>query len=143
MMIRTLSSLLLASFAWTITTSCGVRAGNVVLLPAGFEGWVVVHYEVSGSPPFGREGVKTLIQIPPAGSVFSSSTRSRGYGLDEYYFVGPEGKRIRVKSEDDGCTDQETCVRKFQFFFTPTKFTRFFVGKKQDLSHYPIPEAVR
>jgi hypothetical protein len=106
----------------------------------GFEGWVMIHYETSGGQAFEREGGKTLIRIPPSGAVSSSSERPTGYGLDEYYFVGPEGKRLRIQSEEKGCTSQEPCVQQFQYFSSPVKVTRFFVGKKDDLLQHPMPE---
>jgi hypothetical protein len=137
---RALASILLASLALAMTISCGVRAGNVVLFPMGFEGWVMVHYEVSGAPAFEREGGKTLIRVPSSGSVSSSNERPTGYGLDEYYSVAPGGKRLRLQSEDKGCRSEELCVQQFQFFSSPSKVTRFFVGQKENLGRYPMPE---
>ena len=137
---RTLASIFLASLALVMVVSCGVRAGDIVLLPTGFEGWVMVHYEISGRSAFEREGGKTLIRVPASGSVSSSNERPTGYGIDEYYFVGPEGKRMRIQSDDKGCVGQEPCVQQFQYFSSPAMVTRFFVGKKENLSRYPMPE---
>ena len=100
----------------------------------------MVQYEVSGAPALEREGGKTLIRVPSSGSVSSSNKRPTGYGLDEYYFVGPDGKRWRVQSEDKQCLSREPCVQRLQFFYSPGQITRFFVGQKEHLSRYPMPE---
>jgi hypothetical protein len=123
-----------------LMVSCGVRAGNVVLLSEPFEGWVVIHYNVRDSPPFGHEGFKTLIRVPPSGTVSTISARPKGYGFDEYYFIGTDGKRVRLKTEEDRCSNQEICVRRPQYYFSPATDTIFFVGTRQDLRRNPAPE---
>lgn len=118
---------------------CGVRAGNVVLIPMGFEGWVVIRYQVPNAPSFDHEGVKTLVKVPESGSLSSSSDRPNGYGVDEYYFVAGDGRRVRIQSDVEGCKDPAPCVQQFEFITGPIKATLFFVGKKADLSQYPKP----
>ena len=129
-----------AVFALTVATSCGVRAGNVVLIPTGFEGWVVVRYDVAGAPALDHEGAKTLVRVPDSGSVSTGSDRSNGYGIDDYYFVGPDGNRVKIQSDAEGCKEQEPCVQQFEFVTSPAKVTTFFIGPKQDLARYPKPK---
>jgi hypothetical protein len=127
--------------ALSLAASCGLRAGNVVLIPAGFEGWIIVRYQVQGAPALDFEGAKSLIRVPDSGSVSTSSDRPQGYGSDDYYFVGPGGKRVRVQSGDFGCKqEQEPCVQRCEFITSPVKVTTFFVGPKEDLVRYTRPK---
>jgi hypothetical protein len=124
----------------SLGVSCGVRAGNVVLIPAGFKGWVILRYGLSAEPALEHEGVKTLVKVPGSGSLSTSSDRSNGYGIDDYYFVGPDGNRAKISSDTDGCKEQEPCVQQFEFVTSPAKTTIFFVGQRQDLPRYPKPK---
>jgi hypothetical protein len=134
-----LSAYLLIVLTIVMVAACGVRAGNVILIPMGFEGWVVIRYDMPGEPAFDHEGVKTLVKVPQSGSLSTSSDRQNGYGVDEYYFVGANGQRVRIQSDAEGCRDQEPCIQQFEFITSPTKETVFFVGKKQDLATHPKP----
>jgi len=49
----------------------------VTLIPDGFEGWVVIRYDVPGEPSLGREGAKTMIKVPSSGSVITPRARAR------------------------------------------------------------------
>jgi len=130
----------LTAFILTVV-ACGVRAGNIVLIPSGFEGWVVIRYEVPGESSLGREGAKTMLRVPVSGSLITSSDMPRGYGIDEYYFVGADGKRTPIQNEPEGCKDQDVpCVQQFEFVTSPVKVTIFFVGKKPNLARYPKPK---
>jgi len=122
-----------------IAPACGIRAGNVVLIPNGFRGWVVIRYNVSGAAELGHDGVKTLISVPESGAVFTSSDRPSGYARDEYYFVGGNDKRLRITSDAEGCQTRKPCVQGFEYITSPVKVTVFFVGTKQELPLYPRP----
>ena len=128
---------LLIAFHIVIGVSCGFRAGNVVLIPMRFRGWVVIRHDVAGAPPFGHERGKLLIKIPESGLLSSSSDWPSGYGTDEYYFVAGDGQRVRIHSQFEGCNDSAPCIEQFEFITSPIKATLFFVGSKQDLSQYP------
>ncbi len=131
---------LLIVFHIAIAVSCGFRAGNVVLIPMGFRGWVVIRHEVAGAPPFGHEGGKMLIKVPESGILSSSSNWPSGYGNDEYYLVGDDGQRVRIHSPFEGCNDPAPCIQRFEFITSPIKATVFFVGNVQDLSQHPKPK---
>ena len=118
---------------WCSCWECGSN-------PDGFEGWVVIRYDIPGEPAFDREGAKTLVKVPKSGSLSTSSDSANGYGIDEYYLVAADGQRVRVPSEAEGCKDQDPCVQQFEFITSPIKATLFFVGKKQDVSQYPKPK---
>ncbi len=120
--------------------SCGVRAGDIVLVPNGFRGWVIVRYEVPDAPPLGREGFKTVIRVPLSGYLFTRSGRSAGYGVDEYYFEDAAGKRTRMQLESGGCAERDSpCAQQFVFSMGSVTATTFFVGTKSDLGRYPRP----
>lgn len=123
------------------TAACGVRAGNVTLIPDDFEGWVVIRYEVPGEPSLSREGAKTMVKVPASGSLMTSSDMPSGYGIDEYYFVGADGKRTPIQNEAEGCKEQDApCVQQFEFVTSPARVAMYFVGKKPNLGRYPKPE---
>ncbi len=126
---------LLAAFT---TMSCGVRWGNIVLIPENFEGWVTIKYEVPEAAPLKREGLKMLIQVPASGAVTTSSTRAAGYGTDEYYLVAADGRRRRLPNEFEGCPGT-ACAQRFTFFSSPARVTVFFVGRAEDVGRYSNP----
>ncbi len=130
---------LLIVFHIVIGVSCGFRAGNVVLIPMGFRGWVVIRHDVAGAPVFGHERFKMLIKIPESGLLSSSSDWPSGYGTDEYYLVGRDGQRVSIHSQFQGCNDPAPCIQEFEFISSPIKATLFFVGNKQDLAQHPKP----
>ncbi len=122
------------------SASCGIRAGNVTLIPVAFEGWVVIRYQVPGAPSLDREGARTMVKVPASGSLSTSSDSPYGYGIDEYYLVGTDGERVRIQGEADGCNGQGTaCIQHYEFTSSPIKATTVFVGKKQNLPRYPKP----
>lgn len=129
--------ILLALLAAACWIALNLRRGDIVLLPKGFEGWVVIRYKVTGRPMLAHEGVRNLIRVPVSGEFSTSSTRATGYGVDTYYFVGADGKRQRLPTEAEDCQRQEVCIRQFQLFSSPSAATRFFVGNREDLSRLP------
>ncbi len=100
----------------------------------------MIHYDIPSDPALDHEGAKTLVKVPGSGSLSTSSNRSNGYGIDEYFFVAADEKRVRVQNDAEGCNEQEPCIQQFEFITSPTKTTVFFVGKKPDVSHYPKPK---
>lgn len=94
-----------------------------------------------GEPSPGREGAKTIIEVPASGSLITSSGRQSGYGIDDYYFVGADGKRVPIQNEAVGCKLQNAaCVQQFEFVTSPIKAAIFFVGQKPNLGLYPKPK---
>ena len=130
---------LLAFLAIICAVSCGQRRGDDIQLPSGFEGWVLIHYEVSGRPELERDGFRNVIRVPMSGAFSTSSTRSPGYASDAYYFIDRGGKRQPIRSWYEECKADEVCVQQFQLFSSPSMTTRFFVGRKENLSRYPQP----
>jgi hypothetical protein len=121
-----------------ITGACGVRWGDIILIPENFEGWVTIKYEVPRAAPLGREGLKTLVQIPIPGVVSTSSSRPTGYGADQYYLVGSDGHRSRLPTEFGGCPGR-VCAQQFTFFSSPRIVTVFFVGRAESMPRYLNP----
>ena len=117
----------------------GVRCGDTVLLPAGYEGWVVASYNVTGAPTLGRDGCKVLIRIPESGRISTSSHRASGYGIDRFYYLSAQEKRMRLPIEADGCGDQ-TCVQAFQYYSDANQTAIFSVGPQSKIDEYPRPK---
>jgi uncharacterized protein DUF6843 len=136
---RSTLPILIASLAIVCAVACGVRRGDDVLLPSGFEGWVLIHYEVSGRPELERDGFRNVIRVSESGAISTSSTRAVGYSSDAYYFVDSGGKRQPIRNWNEECKADEVCVQQFQIFSSPSMTTRFFVGRKANRSRYPQP----
>jgi hypothetical protein len=118
--------------------SRGLRAGDEVLIPDGFAGWVEIRYKEPGTPPVRRSGLKPLLTIPSSGRMLTSSSRSTGYGDDHYYFLSPEGRRTEIRNDTGGCGENELCVQQFEYYSSP-QVTVFFVGRAHDLPSYKRP----
>ena len=123
----------------TFMFSCGVRTGNVVLIPSGYKGWITIRYEVKDAMALPKEGIRTVLRVPSSGIVNTSNSRPNGYGVDTYYAVSPQGVRTRIPTETDSCSANQKCVRRFQFFTSPRIVTVFFVGTAEDISRFPKP----
>lgn len=126
----------LAVFCWA---ACGIRRGDDVLLLDGFEGWVVIRYEVSNSPALEHGRFRNVIRVPASGEFSTSSKRAGGYGFDTYYFLDAVGKLHRIRNWDEHCESHEVCIQQFQLFSSPSIATMFFVGKKDNMPRYPRP----
>lgn len=123
-----------------LLAGCGVRMGDTVVIPAEYEGWVQIHYQVDGSPELPKEGWANLILVPGSGIVKTGSVRSPGYGQDHYFLIDASGTRREIPS--DGSATDGRSVSGFQYFSSPAQVTIFFVGnaKKIDVYKRPIPE---
>lgn len=122
-------------------SSCGLRAGDVLLLPSGYRGWVVICYQIVGQPRLSRSGFKTLVRVPVSGSVETSSKMEFGYGVDEFYYVNSADERVPIPSElGNGCKPEDVCAQRFQFYTSPVRAAVFFVGTAKELTRYPEPK---
>lgn len=123
-----------------LLAGCGVRRGDTIVIPAEYEGWVQIHYQVGGSPELRREGGANLIVVPGSGIVKTGSVRSPGYGQDHYFLADAGGVRTEIPS--DGGQKDGRSVSGFQYFSSPAQVTIFFVGDARKIDAYkrPIPE---
>lgn len=100
------------------------------LIPEGYTGWVRVEFEIPGAPPLLTQSGHTLIKIPPAGTLKTSTPEQSGSVNDEYASysndivrplpdAGPE-KRVwgKITGELQGPTGKK-------------KYEEFFVGTQQ------------
>src|SRR5437870_5068230 len=84
-----------------VLAGCGVRHGDRVLIPKGYEGWVVIRYGIPDAKALERRDGKVLIPIPESGKLSTSSDLVFGYGVDDYLF-DPGGTPIRI-SDSSNC----------------------------------------
>ena len=119
--------------------ACGVRRGDVVLVPKSYEGWVQIHYDVGGAPVLRQEEEANLVEVPGSGIVTTSSSRSPGYGSDRYFFVDEAGSRTPIPV--DGDEEDGRSVSNFQYFSSPAQVTVFFVGEPTKVEQYKRPVA--
>ena len=120
-----------------LLAGCGVRRGDTIVIPAEYEGWVQIHYQVGGSPTLRREGGSNLIVVPGSGIVKTGSVRSPGYGQDHYYLTEASGVRTEIPS--DGGQKADRSVSSFQYFSSPAQVTIFFVGDARKIDAYKRP----
>ena len=75
------------------------RQPDRYLIPQGHTGWVLIEYEVKGTPPAGSENGFNLFKVPRSGRLQTSSPRMQaGWAKDEYYYVDSKGQRQPLKS---------------------------------------------
>ncbi len=56
------------------------------LIPEGYRGWVRVEFEVPGMPSLPTEAGQIVIEIPPSGTLRTSSPEQYGWARDTYVF---------------------------------------------------------
>jgi hypothetical protein len=110
-----------------------------VLIPKGYEGWVVIRYLMPDAPALEKEDGRVLIRIPATGTLSTSSDLADGYAVDEYWFLDSDGGREKI-TDGTSCTGTEPCIHGKVYFSQPIRATRFFVGKKDNLAKYSEPE---
>lgn len=81
-----------------------------------------------------------MVNIPLSGKMSTISTRSKGYAVDRYYFVASNGIRTPI-AEDSQCKEDDVCVQKLQYYFSPTIATVFFVGRRREVVNYLQPNS--
>jgi hypothetical protein len=124
-------------------SACNRRKGDVVYIPAGYEGWVSIDYQVAASMPLEVRGSKYVVRVPPGGTVQTSTIRDVGYASDEFYFVSRVGDEASIPQElttpDPQFCETHTCVLRPTYRSSPNSVTFFFVGPKSRVSHYKSP----
>jgi hypothetical protein len=125
-------------FTILVCSACRSRPGDRVLIPEGFEGWVVVLYGIPGQPELRLENGKNVLTIPPSGKARTSSKRDSGWASDEYLFVGPTGSKKKIPIDGNGC-DRKACISELRFYGSPHQATVFFVGLATNRPRYHEP----
>ncbi|WP_102264533.1 DUF6843 domain-containing protein [Mesobacillus jeotgali] len=91
------------------------KTNNIFLVPEGYEGTIMVYYDIPNTPPLKKEGEYTVIPVKLEGleelegthisqyGIYFTSTLDMKYGLvnDKYFYVDADGKRTKI---DDYCT---------------------------------------
>jgi hypothetical protein len=123
-----------------VLTGCVLRQGNRVLIPAGYVGWIRVYYDVQGAPPLPVEAGKRLINVPANGIVRTSSDHDSRYGVDEYFYLNPDGTLTKLTTE--GVENLSSAlVHNHVFQSSQPTIHIFFVGPKAALKDHPRPDA--
>lgn len=99
------------------------------LIPEGYSGWVQIEFEAPGAPALPQEGGTTVLQIPPSGTLRTSSPEQYGWVNNSYAFYssagvhpipdsGP-GRLIwgKINGEASGASGK----RKYEEFFVGTQ----------------------
>jgi hypothetical protein len=118
--------------------SCGFRPGDRFLIPETYKGWVIVRYNRASQPEFPREKGRFLIEVPESGKVATRTKLIAGYATDDYYFVSPNGQRISIPVQVQGC-QAGTCISHIEYYWSPQQVAIFFVGNESERSKFPWP----
>jgi len=123
--------LILGVGAWFHTDARNsTRPSSVFLLPEGYSGWVRVEFEVADEAALPVEGGQTLLKIPPAGLLKTSSPEQYGWARDKYAFYSNGGLQPipdsgsgqliwgKINGEHAGVSGKQ-------------KYEEFFVGSEQ------------
>src|SRR6202158_5831378 len=77
--------LLVALGAWfSINARNSTPRSMRFLIPEGYSGWVRIEFEVPGAPALPEEAGQPLLQIPPSGTLRTSSPEQYGWGDNSY-----------------------------------------------------------
>ncbi|HEY7351509.1 MAG TPA: hypothetical protein VH596_01965 [Terriglobales bacterium] len=79
-----------------ILTSCNTRRPDRILIPAGFEGWAKIKFEVPNAPPLPVENGHWLIRLDANGHLQTSTMFQGGIAKDEYFYIS-DGRRAQLR----------------------------------------------
>ncbi|MFT9600527.1 DUF6843 domain-containing protein [Mesobacillus sp.] len=114
-----MKKILILLFAILFLTACRYeeeeKTNNIFLIPEGYEGSIMVYYDIPNTPSLKKEGKYSVIPVRleilkelegtnlSQYGIYFTSTPDMEYGIvnDKYYYVDSNGKRTRI---DDYCT---------------------------------------
>jgi len=70
----------------------GERHPSRYILPDGYVGWVVIHFDRPGAPPIELKGKELVFDIPETGVLYTSSQQESGEARDHYVYRLPDGQ---------------------------------------------------
>ena len=79
---------ILCATCLVLMAHCGTDRRTPVryLLPDGYQGWVILDYEVDGAPTLRKENGFYVVQFDQTGRVSTSSSVETGWANDEYFY---------------------------------------------------------
>ncbi|MDQ3820345.1 MAG: hypothetical protein M3362_22055 [Acidobacteriota bacterium] len=77
---------------------CGQQMAEpeIHLIPAGYMGNVYIFHNVPDGEPLKHEGRARVYEIPKDGILRSQSPENPGWGMPQYFYVTPDGKREKI-----------------------------------------------
>lgn len=89
------SYILAVVFCFILLSGCEQsRPAEVIEVPRGFRGWVLIAWGVAGYPELPRDGRKLIELIPGSGVLITSSKQNFGVAADEFHVVDSSGRQI-------------------------------------------------
>jgi hypothetical protein len=138
--------LVLCLFAIGQAFRWGRSKANILLIPEGCIGWVVVEYGVPGAPPLPMEDGFGVVSVPTSGLVLTSSDIVWSPKIDYHWYVR-DGKRVAEAPSLGGNAVQSRSTTGTQrytaFDFIGTQADRDAIGKERDAHGNPVPGLVR
>ena len=109
------------------------RRPEVVLIPAGYVGWVKISYGLKQSPELAVDGGSYLIPISRDGHAYTSTPMASGLAGDRYFYVSERGQRLPLRLDDS--SSGPATIQGTRYFTIPElhnqrpqQFRVFFVG---------------
>ena len=81
---------LIAAGQWQRVKSA--RHPSRYVLPDGYVGWVVIHFDNPGAAPIELRDKELLFEIPESGVLYTSSQQEYGEAKDHYFYRLPDGR---------------------------------------------------
>jgi hypothetical protein len=99
------------------------------LIPEGYTGWVRVEFGVAGASSLTKERAQYVAQIPPGGTLETSTPEQFGWANDEYYFyssagqkpIPRDGPQSLIWGKINGEAADSTGSKKYEEFFVGTE----------------------
>ncbi|WP_438825201.1 DUF6843 domain-containing protein [Bacillus sp. JJ1127] len=120
----------------------------VYLIPDGYEGDLIVLYNVPGAKPLQTEDGFRVVSFSPDGTAITS-TKDMKYGIvnDKYYIIDKEGKRTKLDSScirpksTGSSTDHVGEGNEHTFRFGQLEVTRTACGPQFESAGRKVPES--
>src|SRR5664279_4274576 len=101
------------------------------ILASGASGWVKITYNRPDAPELPVEDGFAIIRIPANLKIATRSPRNPSWDGSEFYYQGPDGKRVRLSSKDDA---QRRLWGLEKSSNTDGDYDIFFVGKQEQFT---------
>jgi hypothetical protein len=114
--------LVLLLFASVVGVACETRTPEVIEVPDGYVGWIVVEYGRTDCPSLPVQNGKVVVRLNERGRICVSDASPNGVAVDTWLYVKPNGTTSEI--------DQRTTVHGGTYF-GQTKRRIIFVGSDE------------
>jgi hypothetical protein len=137
-------SCLITGLWWlSLATTAGISMGAPLarhpirfLVPANYVGWIEVQYGGTAAPVLPMNKGTFICQIPPDGSLVTSSPLEQGWAKDEYFYYAQDGSISELRETGWGGGGMIWAPTVEGYGSAPVQLTeRFYVGTEESYRH--------